>query len=49
MPGFLALAPYLREYADVFRIAGPQPLIRPVLAVAARFGRSDLNALDSAA
>jgi mannose-6-phosphate isomerase-like protein (cupin superfamily) len=33
MPGLRALAPYLREYADVFRIAGPQPVIRPALAL----------------
>jgi mannose-6-phosphate isomerase-like protein (cupin superfamily) len=38
-PGVLALAPHLREYRDVFRVAGPAPLLQAALAVLAQVGR----------
>ena len=31
MPGPLAFGAYLTEYDDVFRLAGPQPLLKPAL------------------
>jgi quercetin dioxygenase-like cupin family protein len=39
MPGPLAMAPYLTHYSDVFRLAGPQPLVRAALAVLGAAGR----------
>ena len=40
MPGPLAFGTLLTEYRDVFRLAvAPDPLLRPVLAVLAVFGR----------
>jgi len=39
MPGPLAFGVYLTEYADVFRLAGPQPLLRPALRVLGVLGR----------
>jgi quercetin dioxygenase-like cupin family protein len=38
-PGPLAFGPYLTEYSDVFRLAGPQPLVRPAVAVLGLLGR----------
>ena len=39
MPGPLAFAVYLTEYRDVFRLAGPQPLLRAAFALLAPIGR----------
>jgi quercetin dioxygenase-like cupin family protein len=39
MPGPLAFGVYLTEYSDVFRLAGPQPLLRPLLAGMGALGR----------
>ena len=39
-PGPLAFAPLLREYDDVIRLAGPQPLVRPALTALAVLGRA---------
>jgi mannose-6-phosphate isomerase-like protein (cupin superfamily) len=39
MPGPLALGAYLTEYRDVIRLAGPQPILRPVLAALGALGR----------
>jgi mannose-6-phosphate isomerase-like protein (cupin superfamily) len=39
MPGPLAFAVYLTEYRDVIRLAGPQALLRPVLATLGAVGR----------
>ena len=39
MPGPLAFGAYLTEYRDVFRLAGPQPLLRPALRVLGTLGR----------
>jgi quercetin dioxygenase-like cupin family protein len=39
MPGPLAFGAYLTEYSDVFRLAGPQPLLRPLLAGLGVLGR----------
>lgn len=40
MPGPLAFAVLLTEYRDVFRLAGPDPLLRPALAALALLGRA---------
>jgi quercetin dioxygenase-like cupin family protein len=39
MPGPLAFGAYLTEYRDVFRLAGPQPLLIPLLAGMGVLGR----------
>jgi quercetin dioxygenase-like cupin family protein len=39
MPGPLAFGAYLTEYRDVFRLAGPQPLLLGVLRVLGGLGR----------
>ncbi len=39
MPGLLAFGVYLTAYSDVFRLAGPQPLLRPALGVLGVLGR----------
>jgi quercetin dioxygenase-like cupin family protein len=39
MPGPLAFGAYLSEYDDVFRLAGPQLLLRPLLAGLGALGR----------
>jgi mannose-6-phosphate isomerase-like protein (cupin superfamily) len=39
LPGPLALGAYLTEYSDVIRLAGPQPLLRPLLATLGAIGR----------
>jgi quercetin dioxygenase-like cupin family protein len=39
MPGPLAFGVYLTEYRDVFRLAGPQPLLMPLLAGMGVLGR----------
>ena len=39
MPPLLAFGVYLTAYRDVFRLAGPQWLLRPVLATVAMIGR----------
>jgi mannose-6-phosphate isomerase-like protein (cupin superfamily) len=39
MPSPLAFGVYLTEYSDVFRLAGPQPLLRPALAAVGLLGR----------
>jgi quercetin dioxygenase-like cupin family protein len=39
MPGPLAFGVYLTEYRDVFRLAGPQPLLRPAFAALGVLGR----------
>jgi quercetin dioxygenase-like cupin family protein len=39
MPGPLAFGAYLTEYRDVFRLAGPQPLLTPLLACMGVLGR----------
>jgi quercetin dioxygenase-like cupin family protein len=39
MPGPLAFGVYLTEYRDVFRLAGPQPLLRPAFAALGGLGR----------
>ena len=39
MPGPLAFAVYLTEYRDVFRLAGPDPLLRGAFAALAPLGR----------
>lgn len=39
MPGLLAFGVYLTAYRDVFRLAGPQWLLRPALAGLAVIGR----------
>ena len=36
MPSPLAFGAYLTEYSDVFRLAGPQPLLRPALGLLGR-------------
>jgi quercetin dioxygenase-like cupin family protein len=38
-PNALTLAPYIREYRDVFRLAGPDPLLQTLFAVLAPLGR----------
>jgi quercetin dioxygenase-like cupin family protein len=40
MPGPLAFGAYLTEYGDVFRLAGPQPLLRPALMLLGALGRA---------
>jgi mannose-6-phosphate isomerase-like protein (cupin superfamily) len=40
MPGVLAFAVFLSEYRDVFRLAGPDPLLRPAFAALAVLGRA---------
>jgi mannose-6-phosphate isomerase-like protein (cupin superfamily) len=40
MPGPLAFAVLLTEYSDVFRLAGPQPLLRGAFAALAPLGRA---------
>lgn len=40
MPGPLAFGVLLGEYADVFRLAGPQPLLRPAVGLLAALGRA---------
>lgn len=40
MPGPLAFAVLLTEYRDVFRLAGPDSLLRPALAMLATIGRA---------
>ena len=39
MPSALAFGAYLTEYSDVFRLGGPQLLLRPALAVLGAVGR----------
>jgi mannose-6-phosphate isomerase-like protein (cupin superfamily) len=39
MPGPLAYGVFLTEYRDVFRLAGPQPLLTPLLAGMGMLGR----------
>ncbi len=39
MPGPLAFGAYLTEYADVIRLAGPQPLLRGALGLLGAAGR----------
>jgi quercetin dioxygenase-like cupin family protein len=39
-PGPLALGVLLSEYRDVFRLAGPDPLLRPALALLGALGRA---------
>ena len=39
MPGPLAFGVYLTAYADVFRLAGPQPVLRPALGLLGVLGR----------
>jgi quercetin dioxygenase-like cupin family protein len=39
MPGPLAFGPYLSEYSDVFRLAGPQPLLMPLVKSLGVLGR----------
>ena len=39
MPGPLAFGVYLTEYRDVFRLAGPQPLLRATFAALGALGR----------
>lgn len=39
MPGPLAFGAYLTEYRDVFRLAGPQPLLTPLLRGLGALGR----------
>jgi quercetin dioxygenase-like cupin family protein len=39
MPGPLAFGAYLTEFDDVFRLAGPQPLLRPLLAALGGVGK----------
>jgi quercetin dioxygenase-like cupin family protein len=39
MPGPLAFGVYLTEYADVFRLAGPQAVLRPALKLLGTLGR----------
>jgi mannose-6-phosphate isomerase-like protein (cupin superfamily) len=40
MPGPLAFGAYLSEYDDVFRLAGPQILVRPAIAALGVIGRA---------
>jgi quercetin dioxygenase-like cupin family protein len=40
MPGPLAFAVMLNEYGDVFRLAGPQPVLRGAFALLAPLGRA---------
>jgi quercetin dioxygenase-like cupin family protein len=40
MPSPIAFAVLLREYDDVIRLAGPQPLLRPALGLLALVGRA---------
>lgn len=40
MPGPLAFGVLLTEYRDVFRLAGPDPLLRPVFAALGAVGRA---------
>jgi quercetin dioxygenase-like cupin family protein len=40
MPGPLAFGVMLTEYRDVFRLAGPDPLLRPALALLGLAGRA---------
>jgi mannose-6-phosphate isomerase-like protein (cupin superfamily) len=40
MPGPLAFGVLLTEYRDVFRLAGPDPLIRPAMALLGLAGRA---------
>jgi quercetin dioxygenase-like cupin family protein len=39
MPGPLAFGAYLTEYRDVFRLAGPQPVLSPALKLLGALGR----------
>jgi quercetin dioxygenase-like cupin family protein len=39
MPGPLAYGPYLTEYRDVFRLAGPQPVLMPLIRGLGLLGR----------
>jgi len=39
MPSVLAFGAYLTEYDDVFRLGGPQLLLRPALAALGVVGR----------
>jgi quercetin dioxygenase-like cupin family protein len=39
MPGPLAFGAYLTEYRDVFRLAGPQPLLVPLMSGLGALGR----------
>jgi quercetin dioxygenase-like cupin family protein len=39
MPGVLAFGAYLTEYRDVFRLAGPQPVLTPLLGALGALGR----------
>jgi mannose-6-phosphate isomerase-like protein (cupin superfamily) len=39
MPGPLAFGAYLSEYRDVFRLAGPQPVLMPLLSSLGALGR----------
>jgi quercetin dioxygenase-like cupin family protein len=39
MPGPLAFGAYLTEYRDVFRLAGPQPILSPALKLLGALGR----------
>jgi quercetin dioxygenase-like cupin family protein len=39
MPGVLAFGAYLTEYRDVFRLAGPQPVLTPLLGALGVLGR----------
>ena len=39
MPGPLAFGAYLTEYRDVFRLAGPQPILSPALKLLGTLGR----------
>jgi quercetin dioxygenase-like cupin family protein len=39
MPGALAFGTYLTEYRDVFRLAGPQPILTPLLGALGALGR----------
>jgi hypothetical protein len=39
MPGPLAFGVLLTEYRDVFRLAGPDRLLRPALALLGEIGR----------
>jgi mannose-6-phosphate isomerase-like protein (cupin superfamily) len=40
MPGPLAFGALLSEYDDVFRLAGPRPLVKPAVAVLGALGRA---------
>jgi quercetin dioxygenase-like cupin family protein len=40
MPGPLAFAAFLSEYDDIFRLAGPAPLVKPAVSVLGLLGRA---------